>query len=69
MDILEGKNNTDEEVSEVVGIMKECGALEACYSLAISYLNGVQKTLSKYPDSEPRHLFEKLLEYMVKRGH
>ena len=47
----------------------ECGGLDACHSLANGYLKGVQKTLSKYPDEEPRRLFEGLLEYMVKRGH
>ena len=69
IEILENENNTDEEVSEAVGIMDECGALEACHSLANGYLDGVKNTLSKYPDKEPRRLFEGLLEYMVQRGH
>jgi len=68
-EILENENNTDEEISEAVSIMDECGALDACHALANGYLEGVQKTLSKYPDEEPRRLFEGLLEYMVKRGH
>ena len=68
-EILENENNTDKEVSEAVSIMDECGALDACHALANGYLEGVQKTLSKYPDEEPRRLFEGLLEYMVKRGH
>jgi len=69
IEILENENNTDEDVSEAVSIMDKCGALEACHSLANGYLEGVQKTLSKYPNEEPRLLFEGLLEYMVKRGH
>ena len=68
-DIIEKKNNTDDEVAEAVNIMKECGALTASRSLANSYLKGVKKVLSAYPNDEPKQLFEELLEYMVKRGH
>ncbi len=68
-DIIEKKNNTDEEIAEAVNIMEECGALTASRNLANSYLKGVKKVLSSYPNDEPKQLFEELLEYMVKRGH
>ena len=49
--------------------MEKCGALEACHSLANSYLEGVRDTLAKYPNGEARQLFEELLEYMIMREH
>ena len=49
--------------------MERCGALEECHKQANGYLEGARKTLSNYPESEARLLFEELLEYMVTRGH
>lgn len=68
MEILDSKNS-DEEVKEAVNIMDRCGALEECHKQAKGYLEGARKTLSNYPQSEARELFEELLEYMVTRGH
>ena len=68
IEILDSKN-TDEEVKEAVEIMEKCGALEECHKQANGYLEGARKTLSNYPESESRLLFEELLEYMVTRGH
>ena len=68
IEILDSKN-TDEEVAEAVEIMNRCGALEECHRQANGYLEGARKTLSNYPESEARQLFEELLEYMVTRGH
>ena len=68
IEILDSKN-TDEEVAEAVEIMDRCGALEECHKQANGYLEGARKTLSNYPESEARQLFEELLEYMVTRGH
>ena len=68
IEILDSKN-TDEEVKEAVEIMERCGALEECHKQANGYLEGARKTLSNYPESEARLLFEELLEYMVTRGH
>ena len=68
IEILDSKN-TDEEIEEAVEIMRRCGALEECHKQANGYLDGARKTLSNYPESEARQLFEELLEYMVTRGH
>ena len=68
IEILDTKN-TDEEIEEAVEIMGRCGALEECHKQANGYLEGARKTLSNYPLSEARQLFEELLEYMVTRGH
>jgi geranylgeranyl diphosphate synthase type I len=68
IEILDSKN-TDEEVKEAVEIMERCGALEECHKQANGYLEGARKTLSNYPESESRLLFEELLQYMVTRGH
>ena len=68
IEILDSKN-TDEEIEEAVEIMNRCGALEECHKQAKGYLEGARKTLSNYPESEARQLFEELLEYMVTRGH
>ena len=68
IEILDSKN-TDEEVAEAVEIMDRCGALEECHKQANGYLEGARNTLSNYPESEARQLFEELLEYMVTRGH
>ena len=68
IEILDSKN-TDEEVAEAVEIMNRCGALEECHKQANGYLEGARNTLSNYPESEARQLFEELLEYMVTRGH
>ena len=68
IEILDSKN-TDEEVAEAVEIMDQCGALEECHKQANGYLEGARNTLSNYPESEARQLFEELLEYMVTRGH
>ena len=68
IEILDSKN-TEEEVKEAVEIMERCGALEECHKQANGYLEGARKTLSNYPESEARILFEELLEYMVTRGH
>ncbi len=67
--ILDDSNNSDNDVQEAVRIMEKCGALEACHSLANSYLEGVRDTLAKYPNGEARQLFEELLEYMIMREH
>ena len=56
-------------MKEAVEIMERCGALEECHKQANGYLEGARKTLSNYPESEARLLFEELLEYMVTRGH
>ena len=66
--ILAG-DNSDEDVAEAVAIMERSGALTACHEQANDYLQGVRATLAKYPQGEPRQLFEALLEYMVTRGH
>ena len=68
INILDSKN-TDEDIKEAVNIIDKCGALEECHKQANRYLEGARKTLSKYPQSEARELFEELLEYMVTRGH
>tara|TARA_B100000029_G_scaffold105336_1_gene95991 strand:- start:671 stop:1651 length:981 start_codon:yes stop_codon:yes gene_type:complete len=68
IEILDSKN-TDKEIEEAVKIMEKCGALDECHKQANGYLEGARKTLSKYPESEARQLFEELLEYMVTRGH
>ena len=52
-----------------VDIMDRCGALDECHKQANGYLEGARQTLSNYPQSEARELFEELLEYMVTRGH
>ena len=67
--ILNGGDNSDADVAEAVAIMERSGALAACYERANSYLQGIRDTLAKYPQGEPRQLFEALLEYMVTRGH
>ena len=66
--ILDGDSN-DEDVAEAVAIMERSGALAACHEQANGYLQGVRDTLAKYPQGEPRQLFEALLGYMVTRGH
>ena len=66
--ILDG-DSSDEDVAEAVAIMERSGALAACHEQANGYLQGVRNTLAKYPQGEPRQLFEALLEYMVTRGH
>ena len=68
IEILDSKN-TEKEIEEAVNIMDRCGALEECHKQANGYLEGARKTLSNYPQSEARELFEELLEYMVTRGH
>ena len=68
IEILDSEN-TDKEIKEAVGIMERCGALDECHKQANGYLEGARKTLSNYPESEARQLFEELLEYMVTRGH
>jgi len=68
IDILDSKN-TDKEIKEAVNIMNRSGALEECHKQANKYLKDARKTLSSYPQSEARELFEELLEYMVTRGH
>ncbi len=68
IEILDSKN-TDKDIEEAVKIMEKCGALDECHKQANGYLEGARKTLSKYPESEARQLFEELLEYMVTRGH
>ena len=68
IDILDSKN-TDKEIKEAVNIMNQSGALEECHKQANKYLEDARKTLSSYPQSEARELFEELLEYMVTRGH
>ena len=68
IDILDSKN-TDKEIKEAVNIMNRSGALEECHKQANKYLEDARKTLSSYPQSEARELFEELLEYMVTRGH
>ena len=49
--------------------MNRSGALEECHKQANEYLEDAKKTLSSYPQSEARELFEELLKYMVTRGH
>ena len=61
----EGGAFEDNEVKEAVNIMEKCGALEECHKQANGYLDGARKTLSKYPKSEARELFEELLEYDI----
>ena len=56
-------------MAEAVAIMERSGALAACHEQANGYLQGVRDTLAKYPQGEPRQLFEALLGYMVTRGH
>ena len=68
IEILDSKN-TEKEIEEAVNIMDRCGALEECHKQANAYLKDARKTLSNYPQSEARDLFEELLEYMVTRGH
>ena len=68
IEILDSKN-TDKEIEVAVDIMDRCGALDKCHKQANGYLEGARKTLSYYPQSEARELFEELLEYMVTRGH
>ena len=68
IEILDSKN-TDKEIEVAVDIMDKCGALDECHKQANGYLEGARKTLSNYPQSEARELFEELLEYMVTRGH
>ena len=68
IDILDSKN-TDKEIKEAVNIMNRSGALEDCHKQANEYLEDAKKTLSSYPQSEARELFEELLKYMVTRGH
>ena len=68
IEILDSKN-TDKEIEVAVDIMDRCGALDECHKQANGYLEGARKTLSNYPQSEARELFEELLEYMVTRGH
>ena len=68
IEILDSKN-TDKDIEEAVEIMERCGALEECHKQANRYLEGARKSLSNYPESEARQLFEELLEYMVTRGH
>jgi len=68
IDILDSKN-TDKEIKEAVNIMNQSGALEECHKQANKYLEDARKTLSSYPQSEARELFEELLKYMVTRGH
>jgi geranylgeranyl diphosphate synthase type I len=64
-----GGDNSDEDVAEAIAIMERSGALAACHEQANDYLQGVRATLAKYPQGEPRQLFEALLEYMVTRRH
>ena len=68
IEILDSKN-TDKEIKVAVDIMDRCGALDECHKQANGYLEGARQTLSNYPQSEARELFEELLEYMVTRGH
>ena len=68
IDILDSKN-TDKQIKEAVNIMNRSGALEECHKQAKGYLEDARKTLSNYPQSEARELFEELLKYMVTRGH
>jgi len=67
--ILNKPNNTETEIKRAVKIMEECGALKHCHKQAMGYLEGANKTLKKYPESEARDMLEELLEYMVTRGH
>ena len=67
--ILDGSDSSDAEVAEAVAIMERSGALAACHERANGYLQGVRDTLAKYPQGEPRQLFEALLEYMVTRRY
>ena len=69
IDILDNKNNTEDDVKRAVEIMSNCGALENCHKQALGYLNGAKNTIEKYPESDARTLLEELLEYMVTRGH
>ena len=67
--ILDDGDNSDADVAEAVAIMERSGALAACHERANGYLQGVRDMLAKYPQGEPRQLFEALLEYMVTRVH
>ena len=67
--ILDTDDNKDADIAEAVAIMEQCGALNKCHDLATEYLQGAEKIIYKYSDSEARQLFLELLEYMVSRGH
>jgi len=67
IEILEGEDNTREEIKEAMDIMKDTGAVEYSKNLAKSYAEEAKSELDIIPDPEYRNILEEVVDFVISR--
>ena len=67
-EIIVKKDNTVEEISEAVGIIKEAGSVEYTRGLAEEYGKKAKEAIRTFPDSNKEKL-ELLVDFVMHRNH
>jgi len=67
IDILEGENNTRDEIKEAMDIMEDTGAIEYSKNLAKSYAEEAKSELDIIPDPEYRSILEEVVDFVISR--
>lgn len=69
LDILDRRNNTEEEKMEAIGILRDCGAIDYVREYADMILDRAKESLKIFPDSQARRDLLELSDFLVKRGY
>ncbi len=69
LDILDRRNNTEEEKMEAIGILKDCGAISYVKKYADEHLDRAKESLRLFPDSQAKTDLLELSDFLVKRAY
>lgn len=66
-DILNKKNYNDEEIKQIISLVKENGGIDEAKKLAVKYSQRAFKNIDKLPDNEYKNILLEVTEKLIKR--
>ncbi len=66
-DILNKKNYNDEEIKQIIALVKENGGIDEAKKLAVKYSERAFKNINKLPDNEHKNILLEVTEKLIKR--
>ena len=68
LEILKAEENSQDEIDEAIGILKNCGAIEYAHNLALESVDQAKEVLEILPDSSFKQVLANIADFVLERS-
>ena len=68
LEILKNEENSQEDIDEAIGLLKDCGAIENARNLALESVDQAKEVLEILPDSSFKQVLKDIADFVLERS-